>query len=73
MARIIGHTRTKVRIELRLDEADWARLQSQYPNEGQALRAVRVLFEDAFRVALVAPGQGFAGCQGSGPPDDRRS
>jgi hypothetical protein len=52
VARVVGHTATKVRIELRIDEEDWQRLRGQYPSEGCALRALRRVFEDGVRVAL---------------------
>lgn len=48
-----------VRIEVRLGEEDWARFRSGYPSEGQALRALRLLFEDGFRVALVGSGEAW--------------
>jgi len=53
VARIIGHTPTMVRIELRVREEDWARFRSQHPSDAYALRAVRLLFEDSLRVALL--------------------
>jgi hypothetical protein len=59
MARIVGRTRTKIRIELRVAEEEWARFRSEYGSEAHALRAVRTLFEDSLRVALLwEPGVG---------------
>jgi hypothetical protein len=51
MARVVGHTRTKVRIELRLPAEEWTRFLARYESEGLALRALRLLFEDSFRLA----------------------
>jgi hypothetical protein len=73
VARIIGHTGTKVRIELRIDEGVWTHLRGQFESEGLALRAVRVLFEDSVRVALLSRGADISGCLGSCPPVDRGS
>jgi hypothetical protein len=42
-----------VRIEIRIPEGDWERVRAAYESEGQALRAIRLLFEDGVRVALV--------------------
>jgi hypothetical protein len=56
VARIVGRTPTKVRIELRVSEEEWALFRSQYDSDALALRAVRLLFEDGLRVALFAGG-----------------
>ena len=53
MARIIGHTHTEVRIELRIGEEDWARFRSEFESEALALRAATRLFEDCVHVALL--------------------
>jgi len=54
MARIIGRTPTMVRIEIRVPEEHWAKFRSEYASDAYALRAVRALFEDSLRVAMLA-------------------
>jgi hypothetical protein len=53
MAELIRETASHVVIGMRLPRPTFERLCTGYPSQGQALRAVRLLFEDAVAVSLV--------------------
>ena len=53
MANVIRETNTHVVIGMRLPRARFEQLIACHPTPGQALRAVRLMFDDAVTIALL--------------------